>query len=184
MIQPNEALQALWSIGRELFNRLDDEQVQEEYHDFVKFQYDLVLKFITQYQEQQDIKIMYAYKLRRGDGKYLNKWQWDSKGKLYSRRGNLATALGQHISAYIDTDKERPQYKAIWFTDDRGQIKEPRRYTPEYQAYLDWHNKTTNDKEFRSSFIPEDWTVIAIPLNAKIGPVEINAREWYKGAKP
>ena len=113
-----------------------------------------------------DVKIVYAFKLRRGDGKYLNRSNWDQKGKLYSKKGNLSAAFSYHIGNAIEKANVAPKYS------DYGSSN------AYMEAYRAWHKKR-EDKEFRATFIPADWVVICIPTNTNAPIIEISAREWY-----
>ena len=113
-----------------------------------------------------DVKIVYAFKLRRGDGKYLNRSNWDEKGKLYSKKGNLSAAFAYHIGNAIEKANVAPKYRDYGSSDAY------------MEAYREWHKKRES-KEFRATFIPADWVVICIPINTNAPIIEMSAKEWY-----
>lgn len=121
----------------------------------------------AQIETVSDVKIVYAFKLRRGDGKYMNRSSWDEKGKLYAKKGNLSAAIAQHISTAIEKANVAPKYADYGNSND---------YMAAYRA---WH-KLREDQEFRSRFIPADWVVICIPINTSAPIIEMEAKEWYR----
>ncbi len=128
-----------------------------------------------------DVKVVYEFKLRRADGQYLDKSVWSKKGKTYKSRNNMATAIGYNIQSAFDRLKG-PEYKTVYVVDcATGKYKESREMTPEYEEYHKWRKMVREDKNFRAQYIPEDWTIICIPVNTKADIIEMSAREFYKG---
>lgn len=128
-----------------------------------------------------NVKVMYKYMLRRGDGKYMDASQWNDKGKVYKNRNAMAAGIGNYISNAIERHPDRPRYIYNAKTFDTPEERE--KYQKYNEAYTEWYVQHQK-KEVRAEYIPNDWTVIAIPINAPLPKVEINAKEWYKGAKP
>jgi hypothetical protein len=142
-------------------------------------------QFIEEQQEEKpEVKIVYEYKLRRADGLFMDKSTWSKKGKTYKSRGALSSALGQIIGEKIDKHPDRPTFeKFTTITHEDG--KTIRVYDSDgfQKAYREWW-KIREDKNIRAQYLPQDWTVIAIPVNTSAPLQEINVIDWYKGQKP
>lgn len=142
--------------------------------------YQTIMRFIEATNTtNKKVKVVYEYKLKRADGKYLNKSSWDEKGKTYKNKSALMSALGQYIGDCISHDKREPHYPKE--RDQYGQIP-----LDVYEAYRErqkaWH-EWTKDRNNRAVYIPVDWIVIAIAVNTAQEPKEIEAQLWYKSLK-
>lgn len=145
----------------------------------------MVLRQLIEEQfHESDVKVVYEYKLRRSDGLFMDRSNWTKKGKTYKSRSALSSALGQLIGEKIDNHPDKPTYdKFTTVVEENGIIT--KRYDQEgfNKAYQHWWNVRA-DKNIRAEYLPQDWTVIAIPVNTNADIQEINVRDWYKGQKP
>jgi hypothetical protein len=137
-------------------------------------------QFIAENTTPQDIQIVYEFKLRdKSTGLYMDRSNWTKKGKTYSKRNNLAVALGTYIGEQIDKDSSRPRfdyYRKCLSAEEYSEKHEAYR-----QAYNAWYERKVNDKEWRASFLPDDWIVVCIPVNTTAQIIEMSAKDFYKG---
>jgi hypothetical protein len=175
MITLDQALRALNYLKKE-DNRANNEGL---YQLAIK----TVEEYITQKDAPNDIKVVYEFKLRRADGLYMNRSEWSKKGKTYTKRNNLAVALGSYISTAVEYAPDKP--KSPNFRDRMSGKVSEQEYQEQYAAYMElwrpWNEKAHNDNEYRAQFLPEDWIVICIPVNVKSDIIEMTAREFYTG---
>lgn len=123
------------------------------------------------YLNNEDVKIVYEYKLQRTtDQKYMNTSIWDNKGKTYKSRGAMASAISYHIQAALD------KIPYVTLADANGDYE---RYKAMYAEGM----KARRNKTFRATFIPEEWTVISIPVNTRAAYIYTSAKDWYLNKK-
>lgn len=168
--QAKNALQYLEAAAQHM--QFEDED-HKTYNDGMRKGAVAVLKqFISENTASDDVKIVYTYKLRNGAGLYRDRSNWSKKGKTYQKRNNMMIGITYAIEGKIGAafDKLSPDYRSF----------------ESYDAYLTerarLRKETIDNKAWCSQFIPDDWVVVAIPINVKADPIEINAREFYKGA--
>jgi hypothetical protein len=183
MISKEQASNAIQYLEAAAMNMLFEDEAHKQYNDNMRKGAVAILRdYIAQHEAESHVKIVYEYKLRRGDGKLLNKSSWDEKGKTYKNKGALKSALGQFISAFIESDKNKPTFKYVthWESLEPEQLL---KYKADYDRYnaasIAWREHTQS-KEVRATYIPEDWIVIAIAVNTAQQPKEMSAREWYR----
>jgi len=173
MIDPtaDEVIEAVKVLDA-LASRATSRMYGSEYDDMLRKQteaYNLLMKHIRSLDRTSDVKIVYEYKLRRKDGKYLNKSSWDEKGKTYKNKGAMNSAIGYIIESQIN----RIPFPTL--ADANGDVTR-------YRAMYRESQIARQSKVFRATFIPEDWIVIAIAVNTAQEPKEIPANEFYKGS--
>ena len=128
-------------------------------------------EFIAQHKSESEIKIVYAFKLRREDGLYMDRSLWSKKGKVYQRRNFMNAAITNHI----ETPIQKAYSKTIPVRKDFESDKDWN------TAYRENWNNTRDNKEWKSQFIPENWIVECIPMNTKADIISMSARDFYMG---
>jgi hypothetical protein len=168
-ITPDQANEALSNISI-FFIEANLNWIPENVHEAI----DTLRGFIKQSVSKSNVKVVYEYKLKRADGKYLNKSSWDQKGKTYKNKAALMTALGTYISEAINNDNSRPKYDYPNIPK-LGDTEAYEKYRTASAAWRDYHE----DRNIRAQYIPEDWIVVAIAVNTAKEPIETSARVWY-----